>query len=102
MGAAGVPQAYHHRIMLPKIPRKTDERDGHTRPVDERAAHFEAVVGAAIIDEDNLVTAGDREFLERTNQLGDGARPVVDWDHDRQCGSRWHGPPGRRIRFNHE
>jgi hypothetical protein len=65
MGAAGVPQACHHRIVLPKIPRKTDERDGHTRPVDERAAHFEAVVGAAIIDEDNLVTAGDREFLER-------------------------------------
>jgi hypothetical protein len=65
MGAAGVPQACHHRIVLPKIPRKTDERDGHTRPVDERAAHFEVVVGAAIIDEDNLVTAGDREFLER-------------------------------------
>src|SRR6516164_8402925 len=88
--------------MLPIVSRETDKRDGHTRLVDERAAHFEAIVRAAVIDEYDFVPARDREFFELGSQFGDAARPVIDRDHDRQREARRRNLESRRIHFNHE
>ena len=54
----------------------------HRARRDEAAAHGEAVVGAAVIDEDDLVAARHVERLERVDQLADAARAVIDRDDD--------------------
>src|SRR5271167_2945100 len=85
MYPARVTQSRHYRIMLAVVAGQTDNRHSYARLVEQGVTHCKAVIGAAVIDEHDLVSARDREILERANQIGDAGRAVVDRNHDRQC-----------------
>src|SRR6185312_176916 len=75
-------QPGHDRVVLAEIAREIDQRDRHPGAGDERAADSEAVVGTAVVDQHDLVAAGDFQRFERRHQLADAARAVIDGNDD--------------------
>src|ERR1700730_17453184 len=84
MSTSRMPQPSHHRIVLPIVAREVNECNRYTCLIDQFLAHFETVVWASIIDQYNFVGALDRKFLDRANQFGYAARPVINPGSDRQ------------------
>ena len=56
--AAGVPQPGHDRVVLAVIARVFEVGERHLRPEREVAAHRARIIGAAVIDQDDLEPAG--------------------------------------------
>jgi hypothetical protein len=77
-------QPCHNGVVLSIISRQSDQCNGYTGAIDESGAYIEAVVGTAVIYEYDLVSALDPQLLQRANQLGDTAGPIVDRDYDRE------------------
>src|SRR6516164_4535490 len=88
--------------MFAKISRQAHERDRHARAVDKRLTYFQAAVGAAIVDEHDFVSAINRKFLDCSHKLGNAARPVVDWDYDREREARRRCTGSRPFRLKHQ
>src|SRR5215472_8809381 len=93
-----ITQSRHYGIMLAVVARQTDNRHWYARLIEKSIAHRKAIIGAAVVDEHDLVPACDRELLERKNQMGYAVRAVVDGDHDRQRKAALHS----RKALNHE
>jgi len=70
-GAARLAQTGHDGVVLAEIARQVDDGKRHRAAAHEIAADGEAVVRAAVIDEDDLVPALDAEGGKRADQLGD-------------------------------
>ena len=74
------------------------------RPFEQDMAYGKAVVGAAVIDKDDLVPACDLKLLQRADQFADALGAPVDRDDDRQreiwrsrFGGEWRGIRHRRA-----
>jgi hypothetical protein len=68
--------------MLTVVARKIDDGDRNARAFGNYAAHGEAVVRAAVIDQHDLVPAGDPQPFERGDDLADAVSPAIDRDDD--------------------
>jgi hypothetical protein len=101
MGPADVMQARHDRIVLAVVSRQVDKGDRHSRAVNQGTAYFEAVVGAAVVDQYDFMPAVDRKLFEGADQFGDTACAVIDRDHDREREAGWRAFAVRLRNLSH-
>jgi hypothetical protein len=67
VGAARVPPAGDDGVVLAEVARMLDERHRHACRLHQRTAHLARGVAAAVVHEDDLVAAGDRQRLDLAN-----------------------------------
>ena len=98
VGAAGMPQSGHDRIVLAVIARvfDVDERDGGA--AHQFLAHLAGIVGAAVIDQHDLQPADRVQCRQGIDQPSDRGGAAINRDHDGQadvgaCASS--APPAR-------
>ena len=83
VGAARMTPATQYGIVLTEVSRVRDNCDRNADGFDKPPAHLQGVVGAAtIVDENNLVTAGDVECFDVADDALYGARGVVHRDDE--------------------
>jgi len=86
--SASVTHPCQYRVVLAIVSRQADKCDRHSRVLDQPAADFEAVIGAAILDQHDFVPPLDRKILDRVDEFGNALCPVIDRNHNRQGKAR--------------
>jgi hypothetical protein len=79
-----VPKAGHDCIVFTEVARQVQEGHREIRPAGEPATDLRAVVGAAVVDEDDLVPARDLQLGKRIDQDADRGCATVDGNDDGQ------------------
>ena len=84
--AGGMPPSGQDGIVLAEIACVLDVDDGHAGAAHEVVADLRSRIGAAVVDEHDLMAARDGESLDLRNDIGNRLGTVIERDDETQ---RW-------------
>src|SRR3989337_2152200 len=88
--------AGQYGVVLTEVPRVLDQCDGNSRARHQFTADLHRPVVAAIVDEDDFVSAVNAEGLDVMDQRRNGFRGVVHGDDERESDGHQTGSSGAR------
>ena len=80
----GVTPAGEYRVVLAVVARVLDERNRDSGAGHQAAAHLAGAIFAAVVDQNDLVAALDRQALDIADHGGNSLRAAVQRDDERQ------------------
>ena len=89
IGAAGMPQPGHDRIMLAVVPRVLDIGHRDRRRRSQGAADIAGIVRAAVVHQHHFQSAGGFQRRQRLDQPANGGGAAIDRHDDRKPHGMW-------------